>query len=87
LRTREWNRLPDDAPNPEQQAIYRQRVQLVNEMLPYLSRRERQCVCLRAQGLLYREIAAVLEIPLTAAVDRVRRGVQKLARRARAARH
>ena len=67
--------------DPEQQALYRERVQFVAAEAGRLPQLERQCLRLKAHGLRYREIAFVLGIPMRAAVECVRRGVKTIRRR------
>jgi RNA polymerase sigma-70 factor (ECF subfamily) len=71
----------DSAPGPEQQLLQRERVRLIADSVARLPRLQRECVRLKVQGLRYHEIAAVLGIPMTAAVDCVRQAVKRLARR------
>jgi RNA polymerase sigma-70 factor (ECF subfamily) len=68
----------DSAPDPEQQALRRERTRLIQEELSRLPKLQRECMKLKAQGLLYREIAETLGISMTAAVDGVRRAVKRL---------
>jgi RNA polymerase sigma-70 factor, ECF subfamily len=70
----------DSAPDPEQQAIAGEHLRLIEEEVRRLPELQRRCMRLRAEGLRYREIAATLGIPLTAAVDSVRRAVKRLGR-------
>jgi DNA-directed RNA polymerase specialized sigma24 family protein len=42
---------------------------------------QRECMQLKAQGLRYHEIASVLGIPMSTAVDAVRQAVKSLGRR------
>jgi len=44
-----------------------------------LSRNERECLFLRAEGLRYREIGEVLGLPTSTVADTVARAVKKLA--------
>jgi len=80
---RDVQELPysDNAPDPEQQVLDSERLRLIGEQVMRLPKLQRQCMYLKAQGLRYHEIAAVLDIPMTAAVDCVRRAVKRLARR------
>ena len=73
------DRTPSDAaPDPEQQALRRERVRLIEEEVLRLPELQRECMHLRAQGLRYREIATALDITLSAAVECVRSAVKKL---------
>ena len=71
----------DSSPDPEQQVLERERLQLIEEELAHLPELQRECMRLKAQGLRYHEIAAALDIPMTTAVDHVRRAVRTLGRR------
>ena len=51
-------------PDPEAQAARRQRREHVLALVRTLPDQDRRCLCLRAEGLRYREIAAVLGISL-----------------------
>ena len=73
--------LIDSAPDPEQQALQRQRIRLIEQEVLRLPERHRECMQLKSQGLRYHEIALALDIPMTAAVDCVRRAVKRLKRR------
>jgi RNA polymerase sigma-70 factor, ECF subfamily len=57
-------RQPDGTPNPEEQAAYRQRSERMQAVLKALPEQDRACLSLRADGLRYREISAVLGISL-----------------------
>lgn len=70
----------DSAANPEQQldAIQqRKRLLLIFNALP---ERDRWCLCLRAEGLRYREIAEVLGMSLGAVSNSLARSLARLAR-------
>jgi RNA polymerase sigma-70 factor (ECF subfamily) len=71
----------DLTPDPEQQVLLRERIRLIEEELARLPEQQRNCILLKAQGLPYHEIAAILGISMTAAVDCVRRTVRRLGRR------
>lgn len=68
-------------PDPEQQVLQRERMQLIEKEVRRLPELQRECMYLKAQGLRYHEIAMALDISMTAAVDHVRRGVKRLGRR------
>jgi RNA polymerase sigma-70 factor (ECF subfamily) len=72
----------DTAPDPEQQALQRERLRLVAQQVLRLPKLERDCLRLKAQGLRYHQIASALGIPMTAAVESVRRAVKRLGKRA-----
>ena len=73
----EWD-FPATSPDPEQQAIDRQQRLQIAHQLSRLPELQRECLNLKARGLRYTEIAAILNISTTAAVDYVRRAVKKL---------
>jgi len=70
----------DPSPNPEEHlssAQRRQRLLAVVEALPEV---DQNCIRLRAEGLRYREIAAVLEISLGTVSTSLTRSIARLAR-------
>jgi RNA polymerase sigma-70 factor (ECF subfamily) len=71
----------DSAPDPEQEAVQRERIQLIKEEVSRLPGLQRACLHLKSQGLPYHEIAVVLDISMSAAVDCVRSAVKRLRRR------
>jgi len=64
--------------DPEQQALQRERIQMIETEVLRLPELQRECMHLRAQGLRYREIAVALDISLSAAVECIRSAVKKL---------
>ena len=63
----DWETLPGDAsPNPEEQLVQAQRQQKLQSVLWALPERDRCCICLRAEGLRYRDIAEILGMSLGA---------------------
>jgi RNA polymerase sigma-70 factor (ECF subfamily) len=67
--TSDWTiaeRQPDSAPNPEEQFLLIQRRRRLLAIVQALPEQEQHCLRLRAEGLRYREIAAVLGISLGA---------------------
>jgi len=70
----------DPAPGPEQQLLHLERIRRIEKVVSRLPKMERECIRLKAQGLRYHEIASILEISMTAAVDSVRRAVRRLER-------
>ena len=70
----EWNAIPAQAPN----VTVEDRIVLQNA-LSRLSAQERQIVMLHAaSGLKHREIAALLELPLSTVLSKYRRALEKL---------
>ncbi|MEO6008495.1 MAG: RNA polymerase sigma factor [Vicinamibacterales bacterium] len=70
--------LSDPAPSAENELLRRERHGWLRGALSSLSAQERRCVFLRAQGLRYREIAAVLDIRIPTVVTFLTRAIQKL---------
>ena len=68
-----------DAVTPEDTVMKRERFRRLNRALRELTDRERECVLLRAEGLRYREIGDVLNIPTSTVADVVERAIRKLA--------
>lgn len=74
LDEEEWNAIPADAPEvtPEDRAV-------LQEALARLGAEEREIVLLHAvTGLKHREIAALLEQPLSTVLSKYHRGLKKL---------
>lgn len=71
----------DSRLNPEQQAMQRERLRLVEQDVSRLPKLQRECFRLKAQGLRYQEIALALDISMTTAVDSVRQAVKRIGRR------
>ncbi len=67
------------AANPEQSVLARERLQRLHDAVRLLAGEERECLMLRAEGLRYREIGEVLDIPTSTVSDVVDRAVRKLA--------
>lgn len=78
-----WNSLavsqPDSAVDPEQQVLEREQFLRLQQNVDQLLELERQCISLRSSGLRYREVASVLGISTSTAVDNVNRAIKKLA--------
>lgn len=72
----------DTRANPEEQAACREQMRRVLGVLRALPDRDRRCLCLRAEGLRYRDIAAVLGISLGAVSKSLTRALAKLERAA-----
>jgi RNA polymerase sigma-70 factor (ECF subfamily) len=64
--------------SPEVQFLHNERETRVREAMRKLSEAQCECLLLRAQGLKYREIAAVLEISVASVGENVQRGLEKL---------
>ena len=73
LKQRQTDAVPDEvlaqlvvdpALNPEERLAEEQRVARLRAVMRALPERDRQCLVLRAEGLRYREIAAVLGVSL-----------------------
>lgn len=72
------------APSPEQRLLAREQFELIQRELLRLPPMQRECLRLKAGGLRYHEIAATLDVSVSAAVDSVRAAVKRLALRLRA---
>ena len=70
--------VADPHANPEQQLVEDRRGKRLRSVLRALSDRERQCLCLRAEGLRYREIARTLGISLGAVAKALTRAMTRL---------
>jgi RNA polymerase sigma-70 factor (ECF subfamily) len=63
----DWlNGFADRQLNPEEQLLQEQRRQKLQSVLRALPEQDRCCICLRAEGLRYREIAEILGMSLGA---------------------
>ena len=82
--TTEPERHPESAhhpgPNPEEQLLSAQRRRRLLSVLHSLSERDRLCFSLRAEGLRYREIAAILGISLGSVSMSLTRSLARLMR-------
>jgi len=70
----------DPAPDPEQQATWRQRTATLQAVLKALPPSDQECLRLRAEGLKYREIAEVLGISLGSVSASLARSLARLGR-------
>ena len=70
----------DPSPNPEEQAVHRQRQARMLAVVRALPEQDRLCLQLRAEGLRYREIARVLAVSLGAVSLSLQRSLARLAR-------
>jgi RNA polymerase sigma-70 factor (ECF subfamily) len=66
--------------DPEKLVLQRERLDRLHTAVLNLTRLQRECLHLRAEGLRYREIAGLLEISSSTVMDAVRRATLKLAR-------
>jgi RNA polymerase sigma-70 factor (ECF subfamily) len=69
----------DPAPDPETQLAERERRQRLTSVVRALPERDRRCLSLRAEGLRYRDIAAVLGVSLGAVAKSLTRAMARLA--------
>jgi len=72
--------LPDRGRNPEQTLLDQERFNSVQNGLALLSKQERHCLHLRAEGFRYREIAQILGITSSSVAEFLRRAIRKLMR-------
>jgi RNA polymerase sigma-70 factor (ECF subfamily) len=70
----------DPNPNPEEQLQGRFRQQRLLAVVRALPEQDRSCLCLRAEGLRYREIAEVLGISLGSVAASMARSLARLGR-------
>ena len=71
--------LQDSAPTPEQRLLRIEKFERLNAAIGRLTMIERQCLHLRASGLRYREIAAIVGLSVTGVAETLYRVIQKLA--------
>ena len=64
--------------SPESLFLNRERDEKLRLAIGLLSAPQRACLVLRAQGMKYREIAAVLDLSISAVAENVQRGLGKL---------
>jgi len=74
----DWELKADPAPNVEQRLLSRHEYRRLQAMLRQLSDRERFCLCLRAEGLRYREIANILGMSLGGVALSLQRSLARL---------
>ncbi len=70
----------DPSPNPEEHLSNAQRRRLLLAVVDALPEEEQRCLRLRAEGLRYREIAAVLGISLGSVSNLLTRSIERLIR-------
>jgi RNA polymerase sigma-70 factor (ECF subfamily) len=70
----------DPSPNPEEQASFTQRCRRLLAVVQALPEEDQCCLRLRAEGLRYREIAAVLDLSLGAVSISLTRSLARLMR-------
>ena len=79
-----WKRIEESRSglqaDPEKLMLQRERLDRLHIAVLNLTPLQRECLHLRAEGLRYREIAALLEISSSTVMDAVRRATLKLAR-------
>lgn len=72
--------IADPAPDPEQRAARAEQGRVIQNVIAALPDFDRQCLCLRAEGLRYRDIAAALDVALGSVALALSRALAKLAR-------
>ena len=72
--------VPDPRPNPEDRLVNSQTQQHVLAVVRALPALDRRCLFLRAEGLRYREIAAILDISLGAVSLSLARALERISR-------
>lgn len=68
-----------DEATPERMVLEREKFRRLGQAMLLLTECERECLLLRAEGLRYREIGEVLDIPTSTVGDTVDRAIRKLA--------
>lgn len=64
--------------SPEQKFLARERFARLRGAMEELTKAQRECLVLRAEGLKYREIAQVLSLSVSTVGENVQRGIEKL---------
>jgi RNA polymerase sigma-70 factor (ECF subfamily) len=72
----------EPGPNPEEQVVDSQTRQRLQSVVRALPEQDRRCLFLRAEGLRYREIAGILDMPLGAVSLSLGRSLARIARAA-----
>ena len=70
--------LRDWRPGAESDLIEREKMELISKAWVTLSRQQKQCLHLRAEGLRYREIAETLQISISSVREFVCRAISRL---------
>src|ERR1700691_1961801 len=70
-----------DESTPESAVLQQEKFLQLKKAIRLLTEAERECLLLRAGGLRYREIGAVLGVPTSTVADTVDRAIRKLAER------
>jgi RNA polymerase sigma-70 factor (ECF subfamily) len=70
--------LEDPSASPEAALARKERLQQINRVMAALSKRERQCLHLRAEGLRYVEIAAIAGVSVSTVAETLHRALKKL---------
>jgi RNA polymerase sigma-70 factor, ECF subfamily len=73
---------PDPAPNPEEALSSQQTRARLLAVIDALQEQDRRCLILRAEGLRYREIAAILDMSLSSVSASLSRSLAKIGRAA-----
>jgi RNA polymerase sigma-70 factor, ECF subfamily len=73
-------RSADPNPNPEEQLQYRSRQARLLSVVRALPEQDQSCLCMRAEGLRYREIAEALGISLGSVAGSLARSLARLNR-------
>jgi RNA polymerase sigma-70 factor, ECF subfamily len=74
----------DPTPGLEELLIRREEMARIHVAISSLSDQQKQCLCLRAEGFRYREIAEILEVTISTVAESLRRAIKKLIRESHA---
>jgi RNA polymerase sigma-70 factor (ECF subfamily) len=66
------------APSPEQEVLEQERMTRLRRGMDDLSRAQKECLVLRAEGLKYCEIAEILNVSVSTVGENIQRGLEKL---------
>ncbi len=70
--------LPVQAASAEQELLAEERIRRLRRAMQELSKAQRECLVLRAEGLKYREISEILDISVSTVGENVQRGLERL---------
>ena len=74
--------LPHPGPSQEEVLLQKQRLDQLQRLVEELDGIEKECILLYSQGLKFREIADILEVPLSMAINKTTRAMKLMSKRA-----